>query len=405
MDFSCIRPGQRIFVAGTSNEPTGLLNALRDVGKLPEGLHFVQFPVAGYNRIDFTAWHPTWEMTTVFMTPHLRDADAGRLHFLPMQMRAFYDWLAGGIDLALLQVARDREGRLRLGPNADFAGAVLSGGVPVLAELNESFLAPAGCPLIDERRLDGLIRTNRPLHEPPSPAIDPAARAIGRLVAELIRDGDCLQTGVGAIPSAILQALGDKNDLGLHGGLIDDGGMRLAQAGNLTGARKPVDAGRHVVGMALGSRALIDWAAQTPELQFRGANYTHEASIIRRLPGFVSINSALQVDLLGQVNAEVAGGRQISGTGGSVDFMRAAKLSPGGRSIVAMTARARGGSTSRIVPRVEVATALRTDVDMVATEYGVARLRGLPLRARGQALAAIAAPAFRDELLAAAKRL
>lgn len=405
MDFSCLKPGQRIFVAGACNEPTGLLNALRQSRKLPEGLHFVQFPISGYNRIDFTAWHPTWQMTTLFMTPHLRDADPARLHFLPMQMRAFYDWLAEGIDVALLQVARDREGRLGLGPNMDFAEAVLASGALVLAELNQAFPAPAGGLPIDAKRLHGMIRTRRPLYEPPKPAIDPVAQAIGRRVAELIRDGDCLQTGVGAIPAAILQALGDKNDLGMHGGLIDDGGMALARAGNLTGAGKPVDAGQHVVGMALGSRALIDWAAQTPELQFRGANYTHEASVIRQLPGFVSINSALEVDLHGQVNAEVAGGRQISGPGGAVDFMRAAKLSPGGRSIIAMTSTARDGAASRIVPRVEVLTALRTDVDIVATEYGVARLKGLPLKARGRALAAIAAPAFRDELLAAARRL
>jgi 4-hydroxybutyrate CoA-transferase len=228
--------------------------------------------------------------------------------------------------------------------------------------------------------------------------IDDAAQEIGRLVAGLIRDGDCLQTGIGAIPAAILNQLTDKNDLGMHGGLIDDGGMRLIQLGNLTGAQKTIDTGKHITGMALGSDELMQWLATERNVVFRGANHTHEVSAIRQLDGFVSVNSAVEVDLFGQVNAEMAGGRQISGTGGSVDFMRAAKASKGGRSIVAMNATARGGSVSRIVPKVEMVTALRTDVDTVVTEHGVAQIKDLPNRARAEALIQIAAPQFRDKL-------
>ena len=228
--------------------------------------------------------------------------------------------------------------------------------------------------------------------------IDDAAQEIGRLVARLIRDGDCLQTGIGAIPAAILNQLTDKNDLGMHGGLIDDGGMRLIQQGTLNGARKAIDTGRHITGMALGSDDLMQWLASEHNVVFRGANHTHEVSVIRQLEGFVSVNSAVEVDLFGQVNAEMAGGRQISGTGGSVDFMRAAKASKGGRSIVAMNATARGGSVSRIVPKVEIVTALRTDVDTVVTEYGVAQIKDLPNAARAEAMIEIAAPQFRDQL-------
>lgn len=399
IDLGCLRPGQRIFVAGSSNEPTGLLELMRDAD-LPDGLHFVQFPLAGYNQTDFTAWHPSFEMTTVFMTPHLKGADKRRLHFVPMQMRAVFDYLLAGIDVALIQVARGHDGKLRLGPNVDFAEAVLASARFVLAEVNAGFVAPAGCPVIEASRLDATVRTNRRLFELPRPTIDAAAREIGRHVARLVGDGDCLQTGIGAIPAAILGELGDKNDLGLHGGLIDDGGMRLVRDGIVNGVNKPIDEGLHIAGMALGSRELIDWVAETPSVQFKGANYTHEVAVIRQLTQFVSINSAVEVDLLGQVNAEVAGGRQISGTGGSVDFMRAAKASPGGRSIVAMNATARGGEVSRIVPKVDVVTALRTDVDIVVTEFGVAELQGRNLDERARALAAIAAPAFREELVA-----
>ena len=392
-----LEPGQRVFVSGSSNEPTGLLEALREQS-LPSGLHFVQFPIAGYNRFDFTRFAPGAEQTTFFMTPHLRDADPDRLHFLPMQMRRVYDYLGVHVDVALVQVARGADGRLRLGPNVDFAGAALGCARVVMAELNTAFTAPAGCPVVDERRIDVLIRTERPLYELPSPELDEVSRAIGRLVAAEIRDGDCIQTGIGAIPAAILSELADKQDLGLHGGLIDDGGMHLIENGNLTGARKEVDAGRHVTGMALGSAGLLDWLARRNDVDFRGADYTHEVGVIGRLSNFVSVNSAVEVDLFGQVNSEVTLGRQISGTGGAVDFMRAVRASRGGRSIIAMSATARDGTVSRIVPRVEMVTALRTDVDLVVSEHGVARLREAPLRHRAHALIEIAAPQFRDEL-------
>jgi 4-hydroxybutyrate CoA-transferase len=394
---SLLRPGSRIFVAGSVNEPTGLLAELK-AARLPESLHFIQFPLAGYNREDFTGYAPDSRFTTFFMTPHLKDADPARLHFLPMQMRRVYDYLSRDVDVVLLQVARAADGTLRLGPNVDFLEAALASASVVIAELNTALTAPAGCPPLDEARIDLLVTTERPLHEPPAPAPDAAAEAIGALVAAEIRDGDCIQTGIGSIPAAILARLSDKNDLGMHGGLIDDGGMALIRHGNLTGANKEIDTGRHVTGMALGSAALLNWLAETPAVCFRGADYTHEASVIGRLSGFVSVNSAVQVDLYGQVNAEMAGGRQISGTGGAVDFMRAARVSPGGRSIIAMTATARGGTASRIVPKVELVTALRTDVDLVITEHGVARLRDAPVRERAEALIAVAAPEFRDEL-------
>ncbi len=392
-----LAPGQRIFVAGSVNEPTGLLETLKG-RSLPAGLHFIQFPIAGYNRWDFTAFAPQAELTTFFMTPHLKAADPVRLHFLPMQMRRVYDYLSSGVDVALVQLARGADGRLRLGPNVDFLGAALRSARVVMAELNTAFTAPAGCPLVDEKDIDVVVTTERPLFEMTAPDVDAAAAAIGDRVAAEIRDGDCIQTGIGAIPAAILGRLNTKNDLGLHGGLIDDGGMKLIAAGNVTGARKEIDAGQHVTGMALGSCDLLSWLSERPDVVFRGADYTHEVGVIGRLSNFVSVNSAVEVDLYGQVNAEMAGGRQISGTGGAVDFMRAARASRGGRSIVAMTATARGGTVSRIVPRVEMTTALRTDVDMVVTEFGVARLKDAPVAERVEALVAVAAPQFRDAL-------
>ena len=392
-----LAPGQRIFVAGSSNEPTALLEAMAQM-QLPEDLHFLQFPIAGLNGVDFTAWNDSSDLTTFFMTPTLAKADAQRVHYLPMQMRAVFDYLAKDVDVCLLQVAHDRNGVLRVGPNVDFVAAVLSGARIVIAELNRHIVAPLGCPRIESAQIDYLFESDRPLATMATPKIDEAAQSIGKLVAGLINDGDCVQTGIGAIPAAILNELSAKNDLGLHGGLIDAGGMRLIEAGNVNGARKAIDRGLHITGMALGDSELFDWLADQPSVVFRGADHTHEVSAISKLDNFVSINSAVEVDLYGQVNAEFAGGKQISGTGGSVDFMRAAKASKGGRSIVAMNATARGGTVSRIVPQVDMVTALRTDVDIVVTEFGVAQLKNLPNRQRLDALIEIAAPQFRDEL-------
>ena len=318
-----IQPGQRIYVAGSSNEPTGLLNAMAEVD-LPANLEFIQFPLPGLNGTDFTAWNATATLTTFFMTATLAKADPERVNYLPMQMRAVFDYLAHNVDVYLVQVAKDAEGILRLGPNVDFHEGVMQSAKVIIAELNTGFIAPASSARINIAQIDHLFETNRPLTEMPVPKIDEAALQIGALVADLVGDGDCLQTGIGAIPAAILSQLGNKNDLGLLGGLIDDGGMALIQAGNITGAAKAIDRHQHVTGMALGSIELMTWLSQRRDVSFRCADHTHEVQAIRQLENFVSINSAVEVDLFGQVNAEVANGRQISGTGGSVDFMRAA---------------------------------------------------------------------------------
>lgn len=391
-----LRPGERLFVGAASNEPLSLLAALRP--GLPPGIEFVQFPLRGCNSEDFTAWSPDARMTTVFMTPPLKTAAVDRLAFLPMQMRQFFDYLSGGIDVALIQVAFDAAGNLRSGPNVDFLAALSQSPARIYAELNGGFVAPAGAPLIAPDRLSGIFESRRPLLEVPVPAVDETAAQIGANVAALIGDGDCLQTGVGAIPAAVLRALGEKNDLGWHGGLVDDAALALIEQGNINGQRKALDRGSHVAGMALCTAPGYALLAERPAVQLRSADYTHAYEIIRQLDQYVSINGALQVDLQGQVNAEVAGGRQLSGTGGAVDFMRAAKASRGGRSIVALPATARGGTESRIVAQVEQVTALRTDVDLVVTEFGVAELRDAPLAARRERLRAIAAPAFRDDL-------
>ncbi len=392
-----LRSGDRIFVSGSSNEPTGLLGALKTT-ELPANLHFIQFPIAGYNGEDFTAWHHTFEQTTFFMTPALRRAAPSRLHFQPMHMRHVYDYLANGVDVVLTQAARDHHGELRFGPNVDFLQAAMQSARAVIIEVNDAMVAPAGGLAVDRDLVTTMLETGRTPYYAPPVTIDELSRRIGEQVASLVRDGDCLQTGIGAIPAAILDTLGNRNDLGLHGGLIDDGGMALIKRGVVTGRCKSIDANQHITGMALGSAQLHAWLADEPRVVFRGANYTHELSILRTIDNFVSVNSAVEIDLFGQVNAEFAAGRQLSGTGGAVDFMRGARASRGGRSIVALPATAKDGEVSRIVAKVELVTAARTDVDIIVTEFGIAHLRDRSTRDRAAALIEIAAPQFRDAL-------
>ena len=199
---SYLTRGQRIFVAGSVNEPTALLDELSELA-LPADLEFLQFPLGGYNRTDFTALDETSRFTTFFMTSHLKDADPVRLNFLPKQMRMVFDYLSRDIDVAMLQAAYDAAGTLRIGPNVDYAGAVLGCAKILLVEVNRSFLAPPGCPELDAAKIDYLVESDRPLFELPAPVIDAAAQQIGHHVAGLIDDGDCVQTGIGAIPAAI----------------------------------------------------------------------------------------------------------------------------------------------------------------------------------------------------------
>ena len=389
------KPGDTVYVGGSTNEPHGLLNQLNDI---PD-LHFIQQPIGVVNQRDLSALGNNCTQDTFFMTSYLEEGvRSNRVKFIPMQMRAIYTHLAEiSIDITLLLAAKDINGDLRFGLNNDYITAALSSSRITVVEISDAFIAPIGSMLVADHA-DYFYASNTPAGIYLVTEIDDVSRTIGNLVADLIRDGDCIQTGVGAVPAAMLSGLNDRNDLGLHTGLIDDGAMKLIKAGNMNGRCKNIDKGLHITGMTMGGPDLLDWLKEEKSVQFRSADYTHEMSIIQKLDNFVSINSAVEIDLFGQVNAEVVNGRQISGTGGSVDFMRATKSSKGGRSIVALSATARKGTISRIVNNVEVVTALRTDVDIVVTEFGVANLKSASLAERAEALIAIAHPDFRDQL-------
>ena len=387
-----VRSARRIFVAGSCGFPARLVEILDRHGALQDQ-HVTCATVPGFGHVPPRV--TSGERRVFFASP--RGSDDER--FVPIQYRRLWDLLAAeSFDLVLMRFVSTADGDLRYGLGVDFQPAVLRAGVRLCAEVEEEGPSVANAP-VPEVEPVGWITAG--------PAADLAAmepggieRRIGEHVAALVDDGDCLQLGVGSVPDAVLEALSSHRHLGVHSGMVSNGVRRLVERGVVDGSRKSLDQGLCVSGFVLGDEATREWARQEPSLALRPVEYTHDARVLARIEHLVSINSAIEVDLFGQVNAESIQGRQVSGTGGSVDFARGAAISPGGRSIVALPSTA-GGRHSRIVPAPfgAPATSLRTDVDFVVTEHGVARLRGEDLLTRARNLASVADPRFRDELL------
>ncbi|MER3421393.1 MAG: hypothetical protein C4290_13100 [Chloroflexota bacterium] len=272
----------------------------------------------------------------------------------------------------------------------------------VIGEINPRCPRTHGEGFLHVTDIDLAVEVDHPPVEAPPAPVGEVERAIGRHVAALVPDGATIQIGIGAVPQAILEALADRRDLGVHSGMLCDGMVPLVERGVITGACKSLDPYKLAAGEAIGSQVLFDFVHDNPGVRMLPARLSHGLEYLRGQERFVAINSALEVDLTGQVNAEWLAGRQVSGLGGSFDFLEAAMHAPGGISIVALPATAAGGTVSRIVPALAAGTAVtapRYAVDYVVTEFGVADLRVKPLRQRAEALIAVAHPTVRQELM------
>lgn len=399
-----IKVGDRVFVQGGSGEPTSILTALHDAGGACGGIRYVGVFPPGINRWDPASFASDTAMTAFFATPEMAvSVETGATRLLPLHYSSIVGYLDGDeqLDVALIQVAPpDKAGMCNLGVSVDFVPAALSRAKCVVAEVNPSMPSPPGSPSISLSSIDYIVEVDHPLPVPEADFGDEVSRKLGEIVATLVNDGDTIQVGMGRIPTAVLAALRSKNDLGFHSGLLAEPVLGLIENGNITGSRKPIDTGMTVTGIAFGSPPFYTAVSRDSRIHFRPATYTHDAGVIRSLVNFVAINSAIEVDLDGQINAEFINGRQVSGIGGLGDFMRGARLARNGRSIIALPSRA-GRQRSRIVSRVEKVSCARNDVDFVATEFGIADLRYKAPRERAEALIAIAAPEFRDQLLKA----
>ncbi len=345
-------------------------------------------------------------------------AGAGRRFFadnaanvIPANVSNLADLIAAGrprIEIVLLQVTGpDGDGRYNAGLGIEYLREMMEGARLVIAQLNPVLPWTNGDTLIEPDLIDILVPAEHPILELPARAIGAVERAIAVNVARLVPDRATIELGIGLIPEAVTASLGDKRGLGIHSGAIGDGVADLMTAGVVDNRHKEIDPGVTVTLMLMGTRRLYDFANLNELIRIRSPRYTHDALVLGNFRRFVAINSALEVDLTGQVNAETAQGRNIGLTGGQMDFVRAANRAPAGRSIIALPATSRDRHYSRIVARLPdgVVTTPRADADCVVTEHGIAELKGRTLAERAEAMIAIADPAFRGELRRAAERL
>ncbi|EIT68967.1 MULTISPECIES: acetyl-CoA hydrolase/transferase family protein [Hydrocarboniphaga] len=304
-----------------------------------------------------------------------------------------------GCDVAFVQVSpADENGEHSFGLIADYVQSAVKKARVVIAEVNDQVPYTHG-ERLPASRIDCAVQVSRMPVEVAAARIGETDEAIAKFAAAYIEDGSVLQTGVGAVPDAILRLLRDRKDLGVHSGMLGDGLVELVEAGVITNARKAIDTGVSINGALIGTRKLYQWAHHNKSMRMCATSYTHDAAVLAKLDRLVTINSALEVDLTGQVNAEQSGSAYLGGTGGQVDFVRAGSRSKGGRSIIALSATAKGGSISKIVPTLSgPVTTARSDVDVIVTEFGAAELKGQTLAERTRRLIAIAHPDFREEL-------
>lgn len=302
-------------------------------------------------------------------------------------------------DVAIVQVTPpDAEGRMSPGVINDYIRAAVKRARVVVAEINPN-VPFTYCPdYLTADDIDIAVEAEVPLVTVPRPKIGPVERAIAGHVAGMVPDGACVQPGVGAIPDAIFDALKGHRDLGVHSGTIAEGVMDLMRAGVVTNARKEIDAGVTVTGTLLGTEALFRFCHRNPALIMKQPHYTHDAAVVARLSNFISMNAALEVDLTGQVGAEAIGTDYLGTIGGQVDYVRASRLSPGGRSIIALPSTGPKGASRIVGALAGPVTTPRSDVDCIVTEYGVAELAGKTERKRAAALVAIAHPDHREAL-------
>lgn len=399
-----MKPGHTVYIQNGSVQPITLVDAIKAHPDCAEGINFISM-VNRLNPNDFTTLHPTAQQVTFFMTSLLRDGyDPSRMHILPLHLSGIFKYLTevADIDIACIQVAPpDNNGHCSFGIAGDYVPAALAKATMIIAEVNPSLPVSIGAPGIAWDDIDYAVDANHlPLVWENKPPRDDVA-ALGRNVAGLVNDGDTIQLGVGTAPDAVLLALTDRRNLGVHTGMVPDALVDLVASGAVTGQNKSIDKGLIVTGSAMGTQRLYDFLDGDAPVAFRPVSYTHDVGVLKQIDNLRAINSVVEIDLLGQANCEFMNGRQIAGIGGQLDFIRGAKLSPGGISVQALQATAKGGTISRIVlkiPENAAGSVPRTDADYVITEYGVADLRFTPVNERAEKLIAIAAPQFRDEL-------
>lgn len=396
-----LKPGDHIVMGQACGEPTTLVEALIEQSAGIDNLSaFIATSFSGLLTPEASQHFSVSSMGAIGALRLLTKAN--KLNVIPCHVGQVGPMISDGIlpcDVVFIQVSPpNHQGFHSFGLISDYVKAAARKARVVIAEVNDQIPFSFG-EHIHRSDIDCAIQVSRAPVEVAAAKIGATDEAIARHCAQYIEDGSVIQTGIGAMPDAILRLLHDRKDLGVHSGMLGDGLVDLMEAGVITNARKAIDTGVCINGALIGTKRLYDFAHRNPHIRMTSTAYTHNASILAQLDKLVTVNSALEVDLTGQVNAEQSGAAYMGGTGGQVDFVRAGVRSKGGHSIIALPATAKGGTLSRIAVTLSgPVTTARSDVDVIVTEFGAAELRGQTLAERSRRLIAIAHPDFQEAL-------
>lgn len=406
-----IKSGQRVVVAHACGEPSIILDALVANAAQYENVEIIHMVAMGKAAYCQPQYDKNFHHNAFFLGGFTRAAAAeGRVDFTPVYFSEIPSLLREDLrpNVTLLQCSPpDAHGYVSLGVSVDYTKPAAEASDLIIAQVNQNMPRTLGDSFLHVTQIGCLVEADTPVIELAPPKIGDVERAIGENVASLVRDGDTLQLGIGAIPDAVLLFLKEKNDLGIHTEMFSDGVVELVEAGVITNKAKTLHRGQSVATFLMGTRRLYDYVNNNPAVAMYPVDYVNDPYVIGQNDNLVSINSCVQVDIMGQVVSTSAGLRQISGVGGQVDFVRGANLSKGGRAIMAMPSTTGKGKISKIVPFLDQGSAVtttRNEVNYVITEYGIAKLKGKSLRQRAEALIRIAHPDFRDELTAEFRR-
>ncbi|UVE41365.1 4-hydroxybutyrate CoA-transferase [Clostridium sp. CM027] len=402
-----IKSGNRVVTGHACGEPTEIIAAMVANCKAYENVEIAHMVPMGKAEYTNTGMEKHFKHNALFAGAPTREAIRdGRADFTPCFFSKIPELFKKGylpIDVAIVQVsAPDEHGYCSFGVSVDYTKTATECAKMVIAEVNNKMPRTMGDSFIHISDIDYIVEVSHQIIELNPPKIGDVEKAIGEYCASLVEDGSTLQLGIGAIPDAVLLFLKDKKDLGIHSEMISDGVVELVETGVITNKAKTLHPGKIVVTFLMGTKRLYDFVDNNPMVEMYSVDYVNDPAIIAKNSKMVCINSAIQVDFMGQVNAETIGLTQFSGTGGQVDFIRGASMAKDGKSIIAMPSTASKGKISRITPLLDegaAVTTLRNEIQYVITEYGIAELKGKTLRDRARSLINIAHPDFRPSLI------
>lgn len=403
---SHVQSGNRIVFSHACGEGQYLTDELVNQAERLENVEIVHMVAMGTAPYCQPGMEKHFRHNALFVGGSTRKAvEEGRADYTPCFFHEIPRLFTDGclpVDVAFIQVSLpDERGYCSFGISVDYTQPAAQAAKLVIAQVNKNMPYTYGNG-IHLKDIDFIVEKDEPLIELPPPKIGETERKIGEYVASLIHDGDTLQLGIGAIPDAVLSFLGEKKNLGIHSEMFSDGVVDLARKGVITNTKKTINPGKFVSCFLMGTRKLYDFVDHNEDVLIEAVDYTNDPFVVAKIDNIISINSAIQVDLMGQTNSEMIGNRQFSGVGGQVDFVRGASRAKGGKAIIAMPATAAKGKISKIVPLLDEGSAVttsRNDIDYVVTEFGIASLKGKTLRQRAKALIEIADPRFKPSLI------